>query len=84
MVELSKAVVDCPKELVDFDLSSCIGDSLEKLTQWAENTPEIVKGDDLLTLSLSTKPATVVDGGGCCLLCQKWLGSGSVASSQQI
>ena len=34
--------------------------------------------DDLPKLSLSTKPATVVDGGSCCVLHGKLLGSGSL------
>ena len=43
-------------------------------------TPKIAKSDDWPTFSLSTKPATVVDGRGCCccLLHQKWSRSVSV------
>jgi len=62
------------------DLGSHVGDSLEKLTQQAADAPKIAKGDDWPTFSLSTKPATVVDGRGCCccLLHQKWSRSVSV------
>ena len=69
-------------ELLDrADLGSHVRDSLEKLTSQAADAPEVVKGverDDWPTFFLSTKPATGVDGGGCCLLHWKWLGSGSV------
>ena len=59
-------------------LGSHVRDSLEKLTRQSVGAPEVVKGDDWPTFSLLTEPATVVDGGGCCLLHQKWLGSGSI------
>ena len=49
-------------------IGSCVRDSLEKLTQQAADDPEVVKGDDWPNFSLSTKPATGADGGGCCLL----------------
>ena len=49
------------------DLGSCVRDSPEKLTRQAADAPEVVKGDDWPNFSLSTKTATGVDGGGCCL-----------------
>jgi len=59
-------------------LGSHVGDLLEKLTWWAADAPEVVKSDDWPKVPLSTKPAIGVDGGGCCLLHWKWLGSQSV------
>jgi len=56
----------------------CVGDSLEELTRQTADDPEVVKGDDWPNFSLSTKTATGVDGGGCCLFHWKWLGSWSV------
>ena len=57
----------------------CVGDSLEELTRQTADDPEVVKGDDGPTFSLSTKPETGVDGGGCCPLHRKWLEFGSVS-----
>ena len=57
--------------LAGADLGSRDGDSLEKLTRRSEDGLEVAGGDDWLKFSLSTEPATGVDGGGCCLLQRK-------------